>query len=158
MKLSWIGAIGLILSIADAQPRADQQVKGVPEAHGPRAGPHTISTDLLRQPLSHKAKHTLEKAQYAADSGDHLRAIGFLEAAHAKYPESDAWTQSMLGVEYLKTRQFASALTSLEKAVQFGRHLTRGEFRCVTPEDPARGSIGRSQIRSNDRKKPTNGF
>jgi Flp pilus assembly protein TadD len=59
----------------------------------------------------------LEKAQHAAEAGDHLRAIEFLETAHAKYPESDAWTRSMLGVEYLKTRQFASALTSLEQAV-----------------------------------------
>jgi Flp pilus assembly protein TadD len=51
------------------------------------------------------------------DDGDHLRAIGFVETAHAKYSESDAWTQSMLGVEYLKTRQFASALRSLRQAV-----------------------------------------
>jgi tetratricopeptide (TPR) repeat protein len=61
----------------------------------------------------------LGKAQHAADAGDHLRAIEFLESAHAKYPESDAWTQSMLGVEYLKMGQFASALSALEQAVLF---------------------------------------
>jgi tetratricopeptide (TPR) repeat protein len=59
----------------------------------------------------------LQKAQHAADAGDHARAIGLLETALAKYPESAAWTQSMLGVEYLKTDQFAAAVTALEQAV-----------------------------------------
>ena len=77
----------------------------------------TISADLLRQPVSRKARQILQKAQHAADAGDHARAIGFLETALAKYPESVAWTQSMLGVEYLKTDQFAAALASLEQAV-----------------------------------------
>jgi len=78
----------------------------------------TISADLLRQPLPPKAKQILQNAQHAADAGDHARAIGFLETALAKYPESAAWTQSMLGVEYLKTDQFAAAATALEQAVR----------------------------------------
>lgn len=59
----------------------------------------------------------MEKAQHATANGDHIHAIGLLESAHAKYPESDAWTESLLGVEYLKTRQCALAAISLEKAV-----------------------------------------
>src|SRR5579864_3132735 len=78
----------------------------------------TISFDLLRQPLSRKAKQILEKAQHAAGAGDHVRAIELLETAHAKYPQLDAWTQSMLGVEYLRTHQFSSGVLSLEQAVQ----------------------------------------
>jgi Flp pilus assembly protein TadD len=77
----------------------------------------TISAELLKQPLSRKAKQILGKAQLAADAGDHMHAIALLETARAKYPESAAWTQSMLGVEYLKTRQFAAAVISLEQAV-----------------------------------------
>ena len=77
----------------------------------------TISADLLRQPLSRKAKEILQKAQHAADAGDHARAIALLESASAKYPESDGWTQSMLGVEYLKTRRFEAAVASLEQAI-----------------------------------------
>jgi Flp pilus assembly protein TadD len=77
----------------------------------------TISADLLRQPLSRKAKQILQKAQRFADTGDHLRAIRLLEAARSKYPESAAWTQSMLGVEYLKTGRFADAVTSLEQTI-----------------------------------------
>ena len=77
----------------------------------------TISVDLLRQPLSSKARQILQKAQHAADAGDHGRSIELLETALAKYPESSAWTQSMLGVEYLKTKQFEAAVIALEQAV-----------------------------------------
>jgi tetratricopeptide (TPR) repeat protein len=78
----------------------------------------TISADLLRQPLSRKAKEILQKAQHASDAGDHAHAIELLESASAKYPESDAWTKSMLGVEYLKTRQFEAAAATLERAIE----------------------------------------
>ncbi len=79
--------------------------------------PGTISADLLRQPIPVKAKEILRKAQRAADLGDHDGAIKLLQSAHDKYPDSAAWTQSMLGVEYLKTRQFDAALSALEQAV-----------------------------------------
>lgn len=117
MKLPRVGALPLIISLAVAQPRMEPNVRAIPEAHRSYAGARIISADLLRQPLSRKAKQILERAQHAAAAGDHLRAIELLETVHAKYPESDAWTQSMLGVEYLKTRQFESALSSLEQAV-----------------------------------------
>ena len=77
----------------------------------------TISVELLRQHLPSKAKSLLQKAQRAADRGDHARAIALLESTLARYPESAAWTQSMLGVEYLKTRQFDAAVVALEQAV-----------------------------------------
>ena len=73
--------------------------------------------DLLRQHIPAKAKEILQKAQHAADAGDHAGAIGLLESACAKYPEADAWTESMLGVEFLKTRQFDQAVEALEQAI-----------------------------------------
>jgi Flp pilus assembly protein TadD len=79
---------------------------------------HTISADLLRLHLSPKAKELLQKAQRAADADEHLHAIAVLETAREKYPEADAWTQSMLGVEYLKTGQFDAAVAALEQAVE----------------------------------------
>ena len=60
-----------------------------------------ISAELLRQSLSDKARATLVKAQHAIVAGDHKRAIEILEPARVKFPESAAWTESMLGVEYL---------------------------------------------------------
>lgn len=114
---SAVAALTLTLAVAQGQPA--QPAIDLPDSPlpGEPSAPRTISVDLLRQPLSHKAKQILQKAQRAADAGDHARAIGFLETALAKYPESNAWTQSMLGVEYLKTNQFTAAVTALEQAV-----------------------------------------
>jgi len=110
-------AITLSFSVAQGQPVARVVDLPVSQAPAETTMARTISADLLRQPLSRKAKQILQKAQHAADAGDHARAIGFLETALTKYPESAAWTQSMLGVEYLKTRRFTAAVTALEQAV-----------------------------------------
>ena len=77
----------------------------------------TVSADLLRHPLPVKARQMLQKAQRAADAGDHANALQLLEGMLAKYPDASAWTQSLLGVEYMKTDQFTSAVTSFEQAV-----------------------------------------
>jgi hypothetical protein len=76
-----------------------------------------ISADLLRHPLPPKARQTLEKAQRAADAGDHTAAVRLLEGMLAKYPDSSAWMQSLLGVEYMKTDQFAAAVSAFQQAV-----------------------------------------
>jgi tetratricopeptide (TPR) repeat protein len=110
-------AVTLSFAVAQAQPVARVVDLPVPQPTAETTLARTISADLLRQPLSRKAKQILEKAQHAADAGDHPGAIGFLETALAKYPESAAWTQSMLGVEYLKTNRFTAAVTALEEAV-----------------------------------------
>jgi tetratricopeptide (TPR) repeat protein len=78
----------------------------------------TISADLLRYRLSYKAQQMLQAARRAVDANDHALAIRRLQQTLAKYPESAAWTQSMLGVEYLKIYQLPAALASLEQAVQ----------------------------------------
>jgi tetratricopeptide (TPR) repeat protein len=76
-----------------------------------------ISADLLRYPVPSKAVHMLQEARRAADAGDHPGAIRTLEKTLAKYPDSAAWAQSMLGVEYLKTYQLPAAVAALEQAV-----------------------------------------
>jgi len=119
MKLSHVVVLAFNLSFAASRAQPVLKVTGSSDSQAltAKTAAQTISVDLLGQPLSRKARQLLEKAQHAANAGDHARAIGFLETVHAKYPESDAWTQSMLGVEYLKTGQFTSALHSLEQAV-----------------------------------------
>lgn len=81
-----------------------------------RAG--TISADLLRHPLSAQAREMIDKAQRTAQAGNHLSAIEQLTKALAKHPESAAWIQPLLGVEYLRTDQHAAAILALEQAVQ----------------------------------------
>jgi Flp pilus assembly protein TadD len=77
----------------------------------------TISADLLRYPLPAPARERLRKAQRAAQTGDHLAAIRQLNETLAKFPQSAAWIQPVLGIEYLKTGQRAAALKTLERAV-----------------------------------------
>ncbi len=76
-----------------------------------------VSAELLRQPLPSKARQMLLKGQRASDSGDHVKALQLFTAALAKYPDSAAWTQSLLGVEYLKVDRFDAAVTSFDQAV-----------------------------------------
>ena len=80
-----------------------------------RAG--TISAELLRHPLSAQAREMITRALRTAQAGDHLSAIEQLTKALAKHPESAAWIQPWLGVEYLKTDQPESAIQALEQAV-----------------------------------------
>jgi Flp pilus assembly protein TadD len=77
----------------------------------------TISADLLRHPLSAQAREMIDKAQRTAQTGDHRAAIEQLTKALAKHPESAAWIQPVLGVEYLKTDQHQAAIQALEQAV-----------------------------------------
>ncbi len=77
----------------------------------------TISADLLRHPLSAQAREMIDKAQRTALAGDHLSAIRQLTMALVKHPESAAWIQPVLGVEYLKTDQHEAAIQALEQAV-----------------------------------------
>lgn len=59
----------------------------------------------------------IDKAQRTAIAGEHLAAIEQLTRALAKHPESAAWIQPVLGVEYLKTDQHQAAIQALEQAV-----------------------------------------
>jgi Flp pilus assembly protein TadD len=80
-----------------------------------RAG--TISAELLRHPLQAQARGMIAKALRSAQAGNHAAAIKQLTEALAKHPESAAWIQPVLGVEYLKTDQHEAAIQALEQAV-----------------------------------------
>jgi len=82
----------------------------------------TVSVDLLRYPLSGKARRMLEKAVWLIDAGDHTTAIRQLEETLAKYPSSAAYTQSMLGVEYMRVEKYTDAAKSLQQAVDLLPH------------------------------------
>lgn len=77
----------------------------------------TVAAEQLRRPLSAQARQMLQKAQRAAEWGGHLLAIQQLTEALVKFPEAAVWIQPLLGVELLKTDQFAAAVKSFEQAV-----------------------------------------
>ena len=90
-------------------------------AHVP-AGPATVSTDVLRHPLSSKARRRLVKALHLAELGEHPAAIKELRETLVKEPSSAPYAQSLLGVEYVQSQQFAEARTSFEEAVRLMPH------------------------------------
>ena len=86
------------------------------------APPSTISSDILRHPLSGKAKRLLEKIEHVAESGDHAGAISALREALVKQPAAEPYIQSLLGSEYLETRNFAEAAGAFSRAARILPH------------------------------------
>jgi tetratricopeptide (TPR) repeat protein len=85
-------------------------------------GPATVSADVLRHPLSSKARRRLEKALRLADLGEHPAAIKELRETLVKEPSSAPYAHSLLGVEYVQSQQFAEARISFEEAVRLMPH------------------------------------
>ena len=86
------------------------------------AGPATVSSDVLRHPLTSKARRRLVKALHLAELGEHPAAIKELRETLVKEPSSAPYAQSLLGVEYVENQQFAEARTSFEEALRLMPH------------------------------------
>jgi len=86
------------------------------------SGPATVSSDVLRHPLSVKARRRLEKALHLAELGEHPKAIKELRETLVKEPSSAPYAQSFLGVEYVQNQQFTEARNSFEEAVRLMPH------------------------------------
>jgi Flp pilus assembly protein TadD len=102
-----------------ALPLAAQSVSGpsmVDPALVHQASARTVPIGLLH-PLSIRAGEMLRKALYFSDQGDHLGAVKQLLKTMIKCPDAGAYGYGLLGVEYLKTRQFSEAVGALNEAV-----------------------------------------
>ena len=82
------------------------------------AGATTVSVEVLRHPISAKARRLLEKAIEQAEQGNHAAAIESLRQVLAKYPLDAAYTDNVLGLEYIATRQFNDAKTYFKEAAR----------------------------------------
>ncbi len=85
-------------------------------------GQATVSADVLRHPLSSKARQRLVKALHLSELGEHPAAIKELRETLIKEPSSAPYAQNLLGVEYVENQQFAEARTSFEEAVRLMPH------------------------------------
>jgi tetratricopeptide (TPR) repeat protein len=92
-----------------------------PRAHVP-SGPATVSSDVLRHPLSAKARRHLQKALHLSEIGEHPAAIKELRETLVKEPSSAPYAQNLLGVEYVENSQFDEARNSFEQAVRLMPH------------------------------------
>jgi Flp pilus assembly protein TadD len=82
------------------------------------SGPTTVSTDVLRHPLSSKARRLFEKAMHFAELGNHPAAIEGLRDALVKCPADAPYAQNLLGLEYIEARQYTEAKASFAEAAR----------------------------------------
>jgi predicted Zn-dependent protease len=110
----------LILSAAflGSEAAAQTGVDGFPPPTAKmQRAPAVVSVDILRHPLTSKVRRLLLRAMAKMDAGDHETAISMLSGILSKYPDSAAYVDNLLGVEYVKTDRFPEAVQALEKAV-----------------------------------------
>lgn len=82
------------------------------------AGPATVSSEVLRHPLTSKARRGLQRALHLAELGKHPAAIKELRETLVNEPSSAPYAQNLLGVEYIENQQFDEARSSFEEAVR----------------------------------------
>jgi Flp pilus assembly protein TadD len=82
----------------------------------------TVSVDLLRHPISAKVRPLLLSAIEKMEAGDHEAAIAQLRETLSKYPDSAPYVHNLLGVEFVKTDRFETAIRSFEQAVALLPH------------------------------------
>jgi tetratricopeptide (TPR) repeat protein len=86
------------------------------------SGPATVSSDMLRHPLTEKARRRLLKALRLSGLGKHPAAIQELRETLVKEPSSAPYAHNLLGVEYVENGQFDEARNSFEEAVRLMPH------------------------------------
>jgi len=100
-------------------PGRDQVIDPLPALPQPTpAGPATVSAYSLRHPISSKTRHMLTKAIHLADLGNDRASIQMLLEAVAQQPSAAPYVDNLLGLEYLKTQQYAEAHQVFEEAVR----------------------------------------
>ncbi len=88
----------------------------------PSDGEDAVSVDVLRHPITEKARRMLHKALEKLNSGNDEAAREQLLEMLTKYPDSAAYVHSVLGVIYVRTSRFTEAVNSFEQAASWLPH------------------------------------
>ena len=108
-------------SVGGPRGTIEDAIAGFPPT--PPIGPvETVSSDVLRNPISSKARGMLQRAMHHAELGDHSVAIEALRDTLVKQPAAAPYVHSLLGIEYLETHRLAAALTAFGEAVRLMPH------------------------------------
>jgi len=117
-----------------------EAVSSFPEpVPGSGSGPSTISTDMLRHPLSSKARRLFEKAMHFAELGNHQAAITGLRDALAKCPSDAPYAQNLLGLEYIEVQQYTDAKASFTEAARLDASRIQQSFESGAFDGDCRG-------------------
>lgn len=81
----------------------------------------TVSAERLRHPVTQKAAKMLDRALAYSVAGEHAKAIEQLRRA-LKEPSAIPYAHSMLGAEYLWTKEVPAAIGELEEAIRLLPH------------------------------------
>ncbi len=81
-----------------------------------------VSVDVLRHPLSEKARRAFQRALETFNAGHDEAAREQLVDTLGKYPDSAPYVHSVLGVIYVRMSRFEDAVTAFEQAVSFLPH------------------------------------
>ena len=104
----------------DRNSSFDQFDRMFPRESTPRpsrySGAGTVSVDRLRHPLSDKGRQLIDKGQRFAAAGEHQKAMEQFRNASSE-PTAVFYAHGLLGTEYLKTGNIASAVEELVEAV-----------------------------------------
>ncbi len=82
------------------------------------AGASTVSAEVLRHPLSSKARRLFAKAMHLAELGNHHGAIDGLREALVKCPADAPYVHNLLGLEYMEVEQYGEAKASFAEAAR----------------------------------------
>jgi tetratricopeptide (TPR) repeat protein len=85
-------------------------------------GSAVIPVDVLRHPISAKARNMLLSAMAKIDSGEHEPAIAQLQETLRRYPDSAPYVHDLLGAEYVRTDRYDAAIRSFEQAISLLPH------------------------------------
>ena len=113
-------SLGLLsLPLLAQNPKRSHIITVLPES---KTAPQIVSADVLRHPISQKTRRMLQRAMDWMRSGKHREAIEQLEETLSKDPASAPYVHSLLGFEFMRTDQYAAAVSSFDQAVALLPH------------------------------------
>lgn len=114
----------LVVSAAflGSEAAAQSDADAYPPAVKSRNAPSVVSVDILRHPISGKVRRLVLRGMSRMNAGEYEDAISILESTLAKYPDSAAYVDNLLGVAYVKMDRYQEGVDVLEKAIALLPH------------------------------------
>jgi Flp pilus assembly protein TadD len=100
----------------------DRGIGAFPAPFHQSQGPPKVSADVLRHPISEKARRVLRNVLALAEKGEHALAIATLKASMEKVRTLLPYSHGLLGVEYMRLGRTAEAVPEFVEDVRAFPH------------------------------------